>query len=334
MIQLQTAAIKKILSSSIQSIPSQNLNKPKCEDIESELKNTLKKSTGQEIQFQEYQLTEEDGQTEKQVDVQKQRGDITNDESIVIDVPLNIQNNEKQPLPNGRNLFNFYRSNDDIPTTPSTTTTTTNYNYAESQNIILIPCIKQIGNRRFDQDVTQEEQEIGTIHSHSDEIEHATESVQNQNSYVLQKVYSPSGYFLYYMYRLQNTNPYPYSGEQLPAPSSTTSTTLPTTTMTTTSTPPPAAAAAAVQEPVYAEQLKFVIQMPYNEPQQVYPQNVQFDQYAYYPPDMQPGYVNAAQPYRPTYHMIRTLVIPNEYLSNYSANDQQSLNTENSNQKK
>lgn len=63
----------------------------------------------------------------------------------------------------------------------------------------------------------------------------------------------------------------------------------------------------------YKHEFKFVI--PYSFKQVVYPTanyQQQFDPYAYYPKFLQPNTMNVQVPYQPTFHMIKSLSIPND----------------------
>lgn len=292
LIQQQTDTIKKILSAS--STTNKKTSNKNCEDIENGLKESLENPKVEEmVQFQNSPSSSTQGSITVQPEIER-GGDvvtISNEERNVDQLRINMAN--------GRN-FNLNKNNDPV----------TN---AENQNYILIPCIKKLVSNDGTQKVTYEEvSDNPNIYQEKTALnaEPSTQNlnnVSNQNAYVLEKVYSPSGYFLYYIYRLRNSNPFPtdYTTPYI-APSTSTST---TTTSTTTETPTPT----QQQDPVYQEQLKFVIQMPYIEPDIGLPPQRKFDQYSYYPQEFQPSYMNAPMVYQPSYHMIRTLVIPNEY---------------------
>lgn len=99
------------------------------------------------------------------------------------------------------------------------------------------------------------------------------------------------------------TNP-PYKS-QISHPTSTTSTT--TTTVKPIST---------TKEPLYSEELRFVVPMPYASDGSPPKFPSQFDPYAYYPKYMQPHTMNLEIPYQPTFPVLKTLVIPNKFIQN------------------
>lgn len=65
-------------------------------------------------------------------------------------------------------------------------------------------------------------------------------------------------------------------------------------------------------ENLYKKQMKFVLPMPYpaHDGEYITKHPWQFDPFAYYPRSLQPATINIPIPYMPTFHMIRTLNIP------------------------
>ena len=61
----------------------------------------------------------------------------------------------------------------------------------------------------------------------------------------------------------------------------------------------------------YQHQLRFVIPMPYPKPEVISKYPWELDPYAYYPKEVQPSYMNLPVRYAPTYHVIRSLNVPN-----------------------
>ncbi|KAG5882922.1 hypothetical protein JTB14_023384 [Gonioctena quinquepunctata] len=64
---------------------------------------------------------------------------------------------------------------------------------------------------------------------------------------------------------------------------------------------------------MYAQQLKFIVPVPYDGSKgmsQAGQQPWGFDQWAYYPKELQPNTVNVRVPYSPTFHMIRAVTVP------------------------
>ncbi|XP_074038589.1 uncharacterized protein [Leptinotarsa decemlineata] len=90
-----------------------------------------------------------------------------------------------------------------------------------------------------------------------------------------------------------------------PAPSTTTQ-------PTTTSPPPPSTNKVIKDDLVYAQQLKFIVPVPYDGTQERLPVQApwSFDPYAYYPKSLQPRTVDVRVPYSPTFHMIRAVAVP------------------------
>ncbi|KAL3276022.1 hypothetical protein HHI36_020752 [Cryptolaemus montrouzieri] len=68
-----------------------------------------------------------------------------------------------------------------------------------------------------------------------------------------------------------------------------------------------------------ATQLKFVVPLPYGNPENYSRDPWSFDQFAYYPMPMQPNRVNVRVPYVPTFHVIKALAVPDKYLSSASS---------------
>lgn len=67
-------------------------------------------------------------------------------------------------------------------------------------------------------------------------------------------------------------------------------------------------------EPLYNAQLRFVVPVVMPSDQKTlsdYPWGI--DPYAYFPPNMRPSHVQVPIPYKPIYHMIRTLTYQNKY---------------------
>lgn len=141
---------------------------------------------------------------------------------------------------------------------------------------------------------------------------------------ILQKTILKDGQVLYYwhkslpfpQYLMVPKLQYPSQGfsansahkPQIPYPTSTTS--------TTTTTPRPIS---TTKEPLYSEELRFVVPMPYGPDGSPPKFPSQFDPYAYYPKYLQPQTMNVEIPYQPTFPILKTLVIPNKFIQN---NDQ------------
>lgn len=93
--------------------------------------------------------------------------------------------------------------------------------------------------------------------------------------------------------------------------------TIPTTTRTTeayitkTTTTQNSASHGDKMKNSYQHQLRFVIPMPYPKPEVISKYPWELDPYAYYPKDVQPSYMNLPVRYVPTYHVIRSLNVPN-----------------------
>lgn len=91
----------------------------------------------------------------------------------------------------------------------------------------------------------------------------------------------------------------------------TTTTTEPTTTTTTAE---PTTEKLKIADLMYAQQLKFIIPVPYedlNSGSSVsVPNPWDFNQYAYFPKELQPRILNVEMPYNPTFHMIRAVAVP------------------------
>lgn len=92
----------------------------------------------------------------------------------------------------------------------------------------------------------------------------------------------------------------------------TATTTEPPTTTTTTS--GPTTEKLKTSDLIYAQRLKFIIPVPYenlNGGSVVSARNPwDFDQYAYFPRELQPNTVNVEVPYNPTFHIIRAVAVP------------------------
>lgn len=73
-------------------------------------------------------------------------------------------------------------------------------------------------------------------------------------------------------------------------------------------------------QPIYDQQLRFVVPLyiPTPDPKTVTKFPWEFDPYAYYPPNFRPTHIKVPFPYKPVYHTIRRLAIPNEYLKNHN----------------
>lgn len=110
-----------------------------------------------------------------------------------------------------------------------------------------------------------------------------------------------SNYFPFYWSSGSNAEP--------TTESTTTSTTVSTTTSTQKSTDD------KERDLLYANQLRFVVPVPYEDPENVTKQAWEFDQFAYYPQYLQPNSVNVQVPYVPSFQMIKALTIPNQYVS-------------------
>lgn len=93
-----------------------------------------------------------------------------------------------------------------------------------------------------------------------------------------------------------------------------TTTTTTDATTTTTTTPQPTTEKLKPNNLLYAQQLKFIIPVPYedlNGGTSISARNPwELDQYAYYPKELQPSTVNVQVPYNPTFHMIRAVALP------------------------
>nr|CAH7752094.1 unnamed protein product [Callosobruchus chinensis] len=108
-------------------------------------------------------------------------------------------------------------------------------------------------------------------------------------------------------YGLSNFLPF-YSLSRYDSTSSTT--TEPTTTTSTTTIKPVTDKLASAEDLMYAQQLKFIIPVPYDSGTNAVRKPWDFDQYAYYPKELQPSTVNVEVPYSPTFHMIRAIALP------------------------
>lgn len=342
MVQIQAETIKKILSASrVAAEQDKNIRK-NCDEIESSIKETLSKSNAEEqqktVENQENQDVQVAESTESQITIREndRRGDLEPESSVTEENTTEVVS-EKSALPNGRKLFTYYTTDrkDDGPmqniTTSKVETTVTEETrtYTEGQNIILIPCMKKIvtdvpqqmsnedPNRRFIENTntnTQSQNQNVHIQIATDKPVSVTtkelittDKPEPVQALVLEKVYSPSGQFLYYMYRLRNVVPQ----QEVITTTAPTTTTSATTTKSTTTTTTSTTTIKPIPEPVYTEQMKFVVRVPLTDPEPISRYPWKFDKFAYYPKDLQPAYINAPVPYSPTYHMIRTLAVPN-----------------------
>lgn len=119
---------------------------------------------------------------------------------------------------------------------------------------------------------------------------------------------------LFPFYSMSNSDSY-YTSTESTTTSTTTTSTAPTPTTTTT---------VQVQDdtklnPDFEElstQLRFVVPVPYMDPENASRNPWDFDQFAYYPKPLQPTKINVQVPYVPTFHYIKALAVPNRYLSN------------------
>ncbi|XP_045463916.1 uncharacterized protein LOC123673464 [Harmonia axyridis] len=120
--------------------------------------------------------------------------------------------------------------------------------------------------------------------------------------------YSYSFRNLFPFYSMGNSDSYQTSTSTEPTTTSTTTTT--TTTTTTESTK------INTDFEDLATQLRFVIPVPFVDPENVSRNPWDFDQFAYYPKPLQPTKINYQVPYVPTFHVIKALAVPNKYLPN------------------
>lgn len=66
--------------------------------------------------------------------------------------------------------------------------------------------------------------------------------------------------------------------------------------------------------PLFQNQLRFVVPVPYDSQNGGPVKSTWgFDEFAYYPKDLQPSTVNVQVPYSPSFHVIKALAVPNKY---------------------
>ena len=98
-------------------------------------------------------------------------------------------------------------------------------------------------------------------------------------------------------------------------PTTTTTTATPSTTTTTTHKP-----VKLQHRPIlYGQKYRFVLGVPMTNLEvdpndlKAYYDRLQFDPHAYFPKEMQPKYMPMPAPYQPLYHIVRAVIVPNQY---------------------
>ncbi|XP_044745261.1 uncharacterized protein LOC123307083 [Coccinella septempunctata] len=119
------------------------------------------------------------------------------------------------------------------------------------------------------------------------------------------------------IYSFRNLFPF-YSMSNADSYQTESTTTSTTTASTTTTAPTPLQDDTKINQDFedLATQLRFVLPVPYVDPENASRNPWDFDQFAYYPKHLQPTKINMQVPYVPTFHVIKALAVPNRYLSN------------------
>ncbi|GLV45799.1 hypothetical protein CBL_02819 [Carabus blaptoides fortunei] len=232
LVQIQAETIKKILSASRAAAEQDKKLRKDCDEIETSIKETLSKSDAEEQKEIEHQDDDQVAES-SEPDIVIRENDRREDVEAESSVPQEETTEEEEEIasessvsPNGRTLFTYYKTTgkdnglvQNITTSKvETTVTEETRTYTEGQNIILIPCMKKIdgaqipnaeATRRFVQNTNALAQNQNVhIHLPTDKpVAITTGKVEPAQALVLEKIYSPSGQFLYYMYKARNVPP-------------------------------------------------------------------------------------------------------------------------------